>query len=76
LAVEQSAPSASWEDLRSMIDALYRADPRRIFATLIRLLGDFELAEESVRPWSSGRRFTRQAPERRFLEQRLGELPK
>ena len=30
------------------IDAIYRAESRRIFATLIRLLGDFDLAEEAV----------------------------
>ena len=30
------------------IDALYRSDSRRILATLIRLLGDFDLAEEAL----------------------------
>ncbi len=30
------------------VDAIYRAESRRIFATLIRLLGDFDLAEEAV----------------------------
>src|SRR5688572_11308461 len=30
------------------IDRIYRQDSRRIFATLIRLLGDFERAEEAV----------------------------
>jgi len=30
------------------IDAIYRAESRRIFATLIRLLGDFDVAEEAV----------------------------
>jgi RNA polymerase sigma-70 factor (ECF subfamily) len=30
------------------LDTLYRAESRRIFATLIRLLGDFDLAEEAV----------------------------
>ena len=30
------------------IDALYRAESRRVFATLIRLLGDFDLAEEAL----------------------------
>lgn len=30
------------------MDALYRAESRRVLATLIRLLGDFELAEESL----------------------------
>jgi RNA polymerase sigma-70 factor (ECF subfamily) len=30
------------------IDAIYRAESRRVLATLIRLLGDFDLAEEAV----------------------------
>jgi RNA polymerase sigma-70 factor (ECF subfamily) len=30
------------------IDAVYRAESRRVFATLVRLLGDFDLAEEAV----------------------------
>jgi RNA polymerase sigma-70 factor (ECF subfamily) len=29
-------------------DALYRTESRRVFATLVRLLGDFELAEEAL----------------------------
>jgi RNA polymerase sigma-70 factor (ECF subfamily) len=35
-------------DIPAHIDALYRSDARRIRATLIRLLGDFDLAEEAV----------------------------
>jgi RNA polymerase sigma-70 factor (ECF subfamily) len=35
-------------DVRSQVEALYRADSRQILATLIRLLGDFELAEETL----------------------------
>ena len=31
-----------------VVDAVYRSDSRRVFATLIRLLGDFELAEEAL----------------------------
>ena len=31
-----------------MVDAVYRADSRRVLATLIRLLGDFDRAEEAV----------------------------
>ncbi len=34
--------------MREQVEAVYRADSRRIFATLIRLLGDFELAEEAL----------------------------
>ena len=30
------------------VEAVYRAESRRVFATLIRLLGDFDLAEEAL----------------------------
>jgi RNA polymerase sigma-70 factor (ECF subfamily) len=33
---------------REMVDAVYRCDSRRVLATLIRLLGDFDLAEEAL----------------------------
>jgi RNA polymerase sigma-70 factor, ECF subfamily len=33
---------------RQAVDAVYRADSRRVLATLIRLLGDFERAEEAL----------------------------
>ena len=33
---------------RDAIEALYRSDSRRVLATLIRLLGDFDLAEEAL----------------------------
>jgi RNA polymerase sigma-70 factor (ECF subfamily) len=33
---------------RERIDSLYRSDSRRVLATLIRLLGDFDLAEEAT----------------------------
>jgi RNA polymerase sigma-70 factor, ECF subfamily len=36
------------ESLRDLLDAIYRAESRRILATLIRLLGDFDLAEEAL----------------------------
>ena len=36
------------DDARRAVDAVYRADSRRVLATLIRLLGDFDLAEESL----------------------------
>ena len=32
----------------AVIDTIYRRDGRRVFATLIRLLGDFDLAEEAL----------------------------
>ncbi len=36
------------ELVRERVDAVYRAESRRVFATLIRLLGDFDLAEEAL----------------------------
>jgi RNA polymerase sigma-70 factor (ECF subfamily) len=41
-----SADSA--ERARELVDAVYRAESRRVLATLIRLLGDFDLAEEAL----------------------------
>ncbi len=35
-------------NVRQEIEAIYRSDSRRIFATLVRLLGDFDLAEEAL----------------------------
>jgi RNA polymerase sigma-70 factor, ECF subfamily len=36
------------EHVRERVDAVYREESRRVFATLIRLLGDFDLAEEAL----------------------------
>jgi RNA polymerase sigma-70 factor (ECF subfamily) len=36
------------EPIRKMVADVYRADSRRVLATLIRLLGDFDLAEEAL----------------------------
>jgi RNA polymerase sigma-70 factor (ECF subfamily) len=36
------------EQVRATVEAIYRAESRRVFATLIRLLGDFDLAEEGL----------------------------
>ncbi|MBC8137088.1 MAG: RNA polymerase sigma factor [Fibrella sp.] len=36
------------EYAREMVDVVYRSDSRRVFATLTRLIGDFDLAEEAV----------------------------
>jgi RNA polymerase sigma-70 factor (ECF subfamily) len=33
---------------RAMVDTVYRTESRRVFATLIRLLGDFDRAEEAL----------------------------
>src|ERR1700688_4180924 len=38
----------STEQIRELLDSLYRVDSRRILATVIRLLGDFDLAEEAM----------------------------
>ncbi|HJW63748.1 MAG TPA: sigma factor, partial [Actinomycetes bacterium] len=34
--------------MRERIDGLYRSESRQVLATLIRLLGDFDLAEEAL----------------------------
>jgi RNA polymerase sigma-70 factor (ECF subfamily) len=34
--------------VREAVDAVYQSESRRVFATLIRLLGDFDLAEEAL----------------------------
>jgi RNA polymerase sigma-70 factor, ECF subfamily len=39
---------SSTEQIRELLDSVYRVDSRRILATLIRLLGDFDLAEEAM----------------------------
>jgi RNA polymerase sigma-70 factor, ECF subfamily len=36
------------DDARAAVEAIYRSDSRRVLATLIRLLGDFDLAEEAL----------------------------
>lgn len=41
-------PAADIARVRAEIDALYRRESRRVLATLIRLLGDFERAEEAL----------------------------
>src|SRR5438045_8035934 len=33
---------------RQQVESVHRAESRRVFATLIRLLGDFDLAEEAL----------------------------
>src|SRR5919202_585853 len=39
---------ATDQQLRQLVDDVYRTEPRRVFATLIRLLGDFDLAEDAL----------------------------
>ena len=36
------------QGISEKVDAVYRAESRRVFATLVRLLGDFDLAEEAL----------------------------
>ena len=40
-----SPPSPNAHEI---IDSIYRTDSLRVFATLVRLLGDFDLAEEAL----------------------------
>src|ERR1043165_537704 len=35
-------------NVRELTDAIYREESRRVFATLVRLLGDFDVAEEAL----------------------------
>jgi RNA polymerase sigma-70 factor (ECF subfamily) len=35
-------------EIRESVEAVYRAESRRVFATLVRLLGDFDVAEEAL----------------------------
>ena len=43
-----SVPPSDNDQIRELLDSLYRVDSGRILATLIRLLGDFDLAEEAM----------------------------
>ncbi|HET6936038.1 MAG TPA: RNA polymerase sigma factor [Candidatus Angelobacter sp.] len=45
---ERVISERSAEQIRELLDSLYRVDSGRILATLIRLLGDFDLAEEAM----------------------------
>ena len=45
---ERVISEPSTEQIRELLDSLYRVDSGRILATLIRLLGDFDLAEEAM----------------------------
>jgi RNA polymerase sigma-70 factor (ECF subfamily) len=42
------ADNLTFEQVREQVDTIYRTESRRIFATLIRLLGDFDLAEDAM----------------------------
>jgi RNA polymerase sigma-70 factor, ECF subfamily len=48
---QQVAEPIRWRSLsfeESQVDAIYRSESRRVFATLIRLIGEFNLAEEAM----------------------------
>ena len=40
--------STTSQEIRQSIDEIYQAESRRVFASLIRLLGDFDLAEDAL----------------------------
>ena len=42
------APASAAGRVREQLEAIYRNESRRMFATLVRLLGDFDLAEEAL----------------------------
>src|SRR6202453_2501531 len=46
--MSERSPEQISEQIRELLDSLYRVDSGRILATLIRLLGDFDLAEEAM----------------------------
>jgi RNA polymerase sigma-70 factor (ECF subfamily) len=41
-------PAGTDADIRATVDGIYRTESRRVLATLIRLLGDFDIAEEAL----------------------------
>src|SRR5262252_4292648 len=46
--MSERSPEQIHVQIRELLDSLYREDSGRILATLIRLLGDFDLAEEAM----------------------------
>jgi RNA polymerase sigma-70 factor, ECF subfamily len=46
--VKDASREAADEQARRTVEAVYRAESRRVLATLIRLLGDFDRAEEAL----------------------------
>ena len=47
-AMSEPSPDQVREPIRALLDTLYRVESGRILSTLIRLLGDFDLAEEAM----------------------------
>jgi RNA polymerase sigma-70 factor (ECF subfamily) len=48
LTVASSGSDVADADIGAAVDRIYRAESRRVLATLIRLLGDFDMAEEAL----------------------------
>ena len=48
VVMSERSPEQIRDQIRELLDSLYRVDSGRILATLIRLLGDFDLAEEAM----------------------------
>jgi RNA polymerase sigma-70 factor, ECF subfamily len=46
--MSERSPEQIRDQIRELLDSLYRVDSRRVLATLIRLVGDFDLAEEAM----------------------------
>lgn len=46
--MDETTATGAAGDVREAVDAVWRAESRRVLATLIRLLGDFERAEEAL----------------------------
>src|ERR1700757_5167106 len=46
--MSERSPEQIHDQIRELLDSLYRVDSGRILATLIRLLSDFDLAEEAM----------------------------
>jgi RNA polymerase sigma-70 factor (ECF subfamily) len=48
VVMSERSPKQIHAQIRELLDSVYRVDSGRILATLIRLLGDFDLAEEAM----------------------------
>src|ERR1700682_5223162 len=48
VVMSERSPEQIHKQIRELLDSLYRVESGRILATLIRLLGDFDLAEEAM----------------------------
>lgn len=47
-STESSMSLNTAEHIRTLVDSVYRTESRRVLATLIRLIGDFDLAEDAL----------------------------